>query len=104
MLQGMAQPGSKARDKIEHQHETMKMEETEKIQATEFATLQQPGLAKKSNHMLRDGEGKREMGRYKLFAEQEVEDGAQVLAISWQWFQRLEEGEEAAMEEEEARK
>lgn len=44
------------------------MEEIEKIQATEFTALQQPGLAKKSNHMLRDGQGKRETGRYKLFA------------------------------------
>lgn len=63
MLQGMAQPGSKARDKIKHQCETAKMEEIEKIQATECTALQQPGLARKSNHMLRDGQGKREMGR-----------------------------------------
>lgn len=32
-----------------------------------------------------------------MFVEQEVEDGAQVLAVSWQWFQRLEKGEEAAI-------
>lgn len=38
------------------------MEEIEKIQAKEFTALQQPGLARKSNHMLRDGQGKREMG------------------------------------------
>lgn len=43
------------------------MEETEEIQATEFTALQQPGLTKKSNQMLRDGQGKGETGRYKLF-------------------------------------
>lgn len=44
------------------------MEEIEKTQATEFTALQQAGPAKKSNHMLRAGQGKRETGRYKLFA------------------------------------
>lgn len=32
-----------------------------------------------------------------MFVEQEVEEAAQVLAISWQWFQTLEEGQEAAI-------
>lgn len=44
------------------------MEEIEKTQAMEFTALQQPGPAKKSNHMLRAGQGKRGTGRYKLFA------------------------------------
>lgn len=38
------------------------MEETEKIQAMEFRALQQPGLVKKSNHVLRDGQGERQGG------------------------------------------
>lgn len=39
----------------------------------------------------------REVQTVCMLAEQEVKDAALVLAMRWQWFQRLKEGEETAM-------
>lgn len=57
------------------------MEEIEKIQATEFTALQQAGLAKKEQSYVEGWARQERDGEVQIvctFAEQEVEDGAQV--------------------------
>lgn len=97
--QGMAEPGSKARDKIEKAWDGVDGRDWENP-GHGIYSFAAAGTSKKEQSYVEGWarqERDREVQIVCTFAEQDVEDGDQVLAISWHWFHWLGEGEEAVM-------